>query len=81
MPNGGVIGSAFDNPIFARGHPVASRQEAMMLNWKKLQSPTALVAQGFVAGGILFFTLQPIAPSEREAPQPSGVSVLSTLQG
>ena len=51
-----------------------------MLNWKKLQSPTALVAQGFIAGGILFFTLQPVAQAERESPQPSGVSVLSTLQ-
>jgi hypothetical protein len=24
--------------------------------WKKLQSPFALVAQGFVAGGLVFFT-------------------------
>ena len=48
---------------------------------KALQSPVALVVQGFVAGGILFFTLQPLAKSEREAPTPlQGESVLSTLQ-
>jgi hypothetical protein len=48
---------------------------------KTLQSPVALVVQGFVAGGILFFTLQPIAAAEREAPAPSNApSVLSTLQ-
>lgn len=48
---------------------------------KTLQSPVALVVQGFVAGGILFFTLQPIALAEREAPAPAQTeSVLSTLQ-
>lgn len=48
---------------------------------KKLQSLPALVLEGFVAGGILFFTLQPIAATEREAPAPSNEpSVLSTLQ-
>ena len=48
---------------------------------KKLQSLPALVLEGFVAGGILFFTLQPIA-AEREAPAApsSEPSVLSTLQ-
>ena len=52
------------------------------MSWsKKLQSPVALVVQGFVAGGILFFTLQPIAKAEREAATPSNEpSVLSTLQ-
>ena len=48
---------------------------------KTLQSPVALVVQGFVAGGILFFTLQPIAKVEREAPAPAQTeSVLATLQ-
>jgi hypothetical protein len=60
------------------GH--ASREGAMRLS-KTLQSPVALVVQGFVAGGILFFTLQPIAQAEREAPAPAQTeSVLSTLQ-
>jgi hypothetical protein len=52
------------------------------MRWsKKLQTLPALVFQGFVAGGILFYTLQPIAASEREAPAPAaGESVLATLQ-
>jgi hypothetical protein len=49
---------------------------------KTLQSPVALVVQGFVAGGILFFTLQPIAKADREAPAPAATeSVLSSLEG
>ena len=48
---------------------------------KKMQSLPALVLEGFVAGGILFFTLQPIAQAERDAPAPAQTeSVLSTLQ-
>jgi len=31
--------------------------------WKKLQSPFALVAQGFVAGGLLFWTTRADASS------------------
>lgn len=51
------------------------------MNLKKLQSLPALVLEGFVAGGILFFTLQPLAQSERESATPSNEpSVLSTLQ-
>ena len=59
---------------------ILAREEKMSLS-KKLQSLPALVLEGFVAGGILFFTLQPIA-AEREAPAaPSNEpSVLSTLQ-
>lgn len=47
--------------------------------WNKLQSPFALALQGFVAGGILFFTLQPLA-NDREPPSTSGGSVLETLR-
>jgi hypothetical protein len=47
---------------------------------KKLQNPVALALQGFVAGGILFFTLQPLQASEREAPLTTGGSVLDTLR-
>ena len=48
---------------------------------KKMQSLPALVLEGFVAGGILFFTLQPLAQAEREAPAlMQGESVLSTLE-
>ena len=46
---------------------------------KKLQNPVALALQGFVAGGVLFFTLQPLQ-GDREPPQTSGGSVLETLQ-
>jgi hypothetical protein len=28
--------------------------------WKKLKSPFALVAQGFLVGGALFWTTQPV---------------------
>ncbi len=46
--------------------------------WKKLQSPFSLVVQGFLLGGILFFTLDPFA---EPAPVPSGGgSMLSNLQ-
>lgn len=31
--------------------------------WKKLQSPLALVAQGFLAGGLLFWTTRADAAS------------------
>ena len=48
---------------------------------QKLQTLPALVLEGFVAGGILFFTLQPIAEAERQAPAPMQTqSVLTTLQ-
>ena len=49
--------------------------------WKKMESPLALVVQGFVAGAVLFFTLQPIAGADREPPNTAGEgSVLESLQ-
>lgn len=36
--------------------------------WKKLQNPFALVGQGFVVGGLLFFVMQ--SPSEASTPAP-----------
>ena len=48
--------------------------------WSKLQSPIALALQGFVAGGILFFTLQPVAGADREPASTTGGSVLETLR-
>ena len=48
--------------------------------WSKLQSPIALALQGFVAGGILFFTLQPLAGADREPASTTGGSVLETLR-
>lgn len=49
--------------------------------WTTLQSPVALILQGFVAGGILFFTLQPLANADREPSSATGGgSVISTLQ-
>jgi hypothetical protein len=45
-----------------------------------LQSPAALILQGFVAGGIIFFALNPLSGAERQ-PSPIGeTSVLETLQ-
>lgn len=46
----------------------------------KLKNPVALALQGFVAGGILFFTLQPLASADREPAGTTGGSVLETLQ-
>ena len=49
--------------------------------WKKMESPTALIVQGFVAGAVLFFTLQPLAFADREPPSAAGEgSVLESLQ-
>jgi hypothetical protein len=48
---------------------------------KTLQSPVALVVQGFVAGGILFFTLQPLQGEARAPASTGGGSVLETLRG
>jgi hypothetical protein len=43
---------------------------------KKLQNPFALVAQGFVAGAILFWTT---APAEADAPnQVQGIEAAAT---
>jgi hypothetical protein len=41
--------------------------------WRKLQNPYALVVQGFLVGGLLFWTTQ------GEAGQPAAASVASTL--
>ncbi|MDQ8757077.1 hypothetical protein RCO27_12660 [Sphingosinicella sp. LHD-64] len=44
-----------------------------MTFWKKLQNPFALVGQGFVLGGVLFFAFHgvseaaPVAPTAIEA--------------
>ena len=46
--------------------------------WKKLQNPFALVVQGFVVGGLLFWTTQGEA-STRPAPAPAPVSTLSAV--
>ena len=48
--------------------------------WKKLQSPFALGVQGFLLGGLLFFTLQPLAGEPAPAPSRDGGSMLSNLQ-
>lgn len=49
--------------------------------WKKMESPMALIVQGFVAGAVLFFTLQPLASADRAPPSGTGGgSVLENLQ-
>ena len=49
----------------------------MMNLKKKLQNPFALVAQGFVAGAILFWST---APSEVEANQPQAAQAATIAQ-
>lgn len=47
----------------------------------KLRSPAGLVAQGFVLGGVLFFTLHPLRPSlEPEPAAAGGVAIVETEQ-
>ena len=47
--------------------------------WKRLQNPFALVAEGFLLGALLFFTLHPFAEAAPVAASDSG-SLLSNLQ-
>jgi hypothetical protein len=47
-----------------------------MTFWKKLQNPYALVAQGFVLGGLLFFATH----SESLAAPPAAASLISSAQ-
>jgi hypothetical protein len=42
---------------------------------KKLQHPVALVVQGFVAGGVLFWTTQGQAMQTPVAPAPTTVAI------
>jgi hypothetical protein len=46
----------------------------------KLQSPAALILEGFIAGAILFFALGPIGGGRAPASTLGGGSVLATLQ-
>lgn len=46
----------------------------------KLQSPAALVFEGFLAGAVIFFTLQPLARADAPPPPPPTESVLSDLE-
>ena len=45
--------------------------------WKKLQNPFALVAQGFVLGGVLFFATHSEALQARADPSPAQAFVLN----
>jgi hypothetical protein len=51
-----------------------------MKYWKKLQNPYALVGQGFVLGGILFFATHADSPLASAATAPASSGVVSTLQ-
>ena len=48
--------------------------------WKMLQNPIALVVQGFAVGGFLLVVSNPLAGFEREPTEPTGESILSTLE-
>jgi hypothetical protein len=52
------------------------RTRPLMKLWKKLQNPFALVAQGFVLGGLLFLATH----SESIAAAPALGSMLSSAQ-
>ena len=46
--------------------------------WKRLQNPFALVVQGFVLGGIVFFAIHPESlQAAASAPQPDAWVVTS----
>jgi hypothetical protein len=57
-----------------------SRPEADMRIWKMLQNPIALVVQGFAVGAFLLIVANPLASLDRAPPQPTGESILSTLE-
>jgi hypothetical protein len=50
--------------------------------WKSLQSPFALILQGFAIGALLFFTVHPLAAVSQQADPPPAAteSVLSGLE-
>jgi hypothetical protein len=52
----------------------------MMKLSNKLQSPAALVLQGFLVGAAVFFTLQPLSGADTAPPPAAAPSVLSDIQ-
>ena len=48
--------------------------------WKKLQNPYALVGQGFVLGGLIFFATNADALEASAKPVASAVSLLPSAQ-
>ena len=48
--------------------------------WKTLQSPFALLVQGFAVGAFLFFAVHPLAGGQRSPEVPAAESVLSGLE-
>lgn len=47
-----------------------------MTFWRKLQNPFALVAQGFVLGGLLFFVTHSGALQARAGPSPAQAALI-----
>lgn len=60
-------------PAPHEAHRLESEAEVNVL--KKLQNPIALVVQGFVAGGVLFWTTQGQASQAPASPAPVETSV------
>ena len=48
--------------------------------WNKLQSPGALVIEGFLLGALLFLTLEPLGTADEPVTPAAAESVLSTLE-
>jgi hypothetical protein len=56
--------------------PTSAKKESEVVNvLKKLQHPLALVVQGFLVGGVLFWTTQGQATPNAGAPMPIAVHV------
>ncbi len=56
--------------------PMSAQKESQVVNvLKKLQHPFALVIQGFLVGGVLFWTTQGQATQSVGAPMPIAVHV------
>jgi hypothetical protein len=64
----------------ANAAPARVPREAMMKLSNKLQSPAALVLQGFLVGAAVFFTLQPLSGADTAPPPAAAPSVLSDIQ-
>lgn len=63
-------------PPFSRGVAVNRRMRTL----KKLQHPFALVAQGFVLGGILFFATHPASIQAASAQTEAAGSLLPSAE-
>jgi hypothetical protein len=67
------MGRQIECPASVETQPQESEIAVNVL--KKLQHPIALVVQGFVAGGVLFWTTQGQASPPAALPAPSAIAI------